>query len=76
MAKRDLVTETEKEQDISREKQKELEQEHCRMREDEHEHQQQIIEILEKVNDQVKIVENMCSWSVPVLEGEYYTPPV
>ena len=35
-----------------------------------------MIEILEKVSDQVKDVENMHSESVPVLEGEYYTPPV
>ena len=34
------------------------------------------MEILEKVSDQVKKVENICSGSVPVLEGEYYTPPV
>ena len=35
-----------------------------------------MIEILEKVSDQVKKVENMHSESIPVLEGEYYTPPV
>ena len=35
-----------------------------------------MIEILEKVSDQVKKVENICTGSVPVLEGEYYTPPV
>ena len=35
-----------------------------------------MIEILEKVRDQVKKVENMHSGSVPVLEGEYYTHPV
>ena len=35
-----------------------------------------MIEILEKVNHQVKKVENICSGSVSVLEGEYYTPPV
>ena len=35
-----------------------------------------MIEILAKVSDQVKNVENMHSESVPVLEGEYYTPPV
>ena len=51
VAKRDLVTEIVKEQEISRGKQKELEQEHCRMREDQQEHQQQMIEILEKVSD-------------------------
>ena len=35
------------------------------MRKDQHECQQQIIEILERV-----------SRSIPVIEGEYYTPPV
>ena len=35
-----------------------------------------MIEILEKVSDQVKKVENICSGLMPVLEGEYYTPPV
>ena len=44
------------------------------MREDQHEHQQQMTEILEKVSDQVKRVENMHSGSVPALEGEYYNP--
>ena len=34
------------------------------------------MEILEKASDQVKKVENILSGSVPVLEGEYYTPPV
>ena len=61
---------------MSQEKQSELELEHCRMREDQQEHQQQMIEILEKVSDQVKKVENIHSGSVPALEGEYYTPPV
>ena len=46
------------------------------MREDQHECQQQMIEILEKVSDQIKKVENICSGSILVLEGEYYTPPV
>ena len=46
------------------------------MREDQQEHQQQMMEILEKVSDKVKKVENICSGSVPALEGEYYTPPV
>ena len=45
------------------------------MREDQQEHQQQMIEILQKVSDQVNKVENMCSGLVPALEGEYYTPP-
>ena len=35
-----------------------------------------MIEILEKVSEQVKKVENICSGSMPVLDGEYYTPPV
>ena len=35
-----------------------------------------MIEILEKVSDQIKKVENMCSGSMPALEGEYDTPPV
>ena len=33
-------------------------------------------EILEKVSDQIKKVENICSESIPALEGEYYTPPM
>ena len=35
-----------------------------------------MMEILEKISDQVKKVENIQSGSVPVLEGEYYTHPV
>ena len=35
-----------------------------------------MMEILEKVSDQVKKVGNICSGSVQALEGEYYTPPV
>ena len=46
------------------------------MREDQHEFQQQMIEILEKVSDQIKKVENAHSGSIPVIEGEYYTPPI
>ena len=46
------------------------------MREDQHECQQQMIEILEKVSDQIRKVENVHSGSIPVIEGEYYTPPV
>ena len=45
------------------------------MREDQQDCQQQMIEILEKVSDLVKKVENICSGSMPALEGEYYTPP-
>ena len=33
-------------------------------------------EILEKVSDQIRKVENARSESIPVLEGEYHTPPV
>ena len=44
------------------------------MKEDQHECQQQMIEILEKVSDQIRRVENEHSGSTPVLEGEYYTP--
>ena len=46
------------------------------MREDQHECQQQMIEILVKVSDQIKKVENICRASIPVLEGEYNTPSV
>ena len=46
------------------------------MREDQHECQQQMMEILEKVSDQVRKVENIHSGSMPALEGEHYTPPV
>ena len=35
-----------------------------------------MIEILEKVSEQVKEVENVCSGSMPALDGEDYTPPV
>ena len=35
-----------------------------------------MIEILEKVSEQVKKVDNICSGSMPALDGEYYTPPV
>ena len=64
------------EQVVSWEKQKELGREHYRMKENQQEHHQQMIEILKKVSDQVKKVENICSGSMPALEGEYYTPPV
>ena len=46
------------------------------MRENQQECQQQMIEILEKVSEQVKKVENIHSGSMPALDGEYYTPPV
>ena len=45
------------------------------MREDQQDCQQQMIEILKKVSDQVKKVENIHSGSMLALEGEYYTPP-
>ena len=45
------------------------------MREDQQECQQQMMEILEKVSDQVKKVENIHTGSMPALEREYYTPP-
>ena len=35
-----------------------------------------MIEILEKVSEQVKWVENVCTGSTPTFDGEYYTPPV
>ena len=35
-----------------------------------------MIEILEKVSEEVKKVENIHSGSMPALDGEYYTPPV
>ena len=35
-----------------------------------------MIEILEKVSDQIRKVENAGSRSIPVIEGEYYTYPV
>ena len=76
VARKDSINEIVREQEISRGKQKELEQEHHRTREDQQECQQQIIEILEKVSDQVKKVENIHSGSMSALEEEYYTPPV
>ena len=76
MDKKDLVTEIIRECEVSQEKQRELEQEHCKMREGQQEHQQQMMEIFEKVSDQVKKVENIHSEAAPSLEGEYYTPSV
>ena len=35
-----------------------------------------MIEILEKVSEQVKKVENIHTGSMPAFDGEYYTPPV
>ena len=59
VAKKDLITKIVREQEISREKQKEMEWEHCRIRDEQQECQQQMMEILEKVSDQVKKVENI-----------------
>ena len=72
----DLITEIMKEQEVQREKQKELEQEQRCLRENQQEHQHQMIEILEKVSEQVEKVENICNGSMPALDGEFYTPPV
>ena len=58
VAGRDSIKEMVKEREITREKQKELEQEHQQMKEDQHECQEQMIEILEKVSDQIKKVES------------------
>ena len=76
VAKKDLIAEIVRECEDSCKKQRELELEHHRIRQDQQEHQQQMMKILEKVSDQVKKVENIYSGSVPVVEGEYYTPPV
>ena len=70
VARKDLIKEIVKEQEITREKQKELEQEHCKIRVDQHECQQQMIEILEKVSEQVKKVENICSGSILALQDK------
>ena len=61
---------------VGQERQRDLEQQCSRMQEDQQIHQQQMIEILEKVSDQVQKVENMHSESIPVLEREYPMPPV
>ena len=76
VAKKDMIAEIVREHEVGQEKQRVLEQEHHRIREDQQEHQQQMMEVLEKVSDQVKTVENIHRGSVPVSEGEYYTPPV
>ena len=75
-ARRDSIKEIVKERWIAKEKLKELEWEHQQIREVQHECQQQMIEILEKVSDQIRKVENACSGSIPVIEGEYYTPSI
>ena len=54
VAKKDLIAEIVRECEVGKKKQRELEQEHHRIREDQQEHQQQMMEILEKVSDQVK----------------------
>ena len=46
------------------------------MREDQQECQQQMNEILEKVSEQVKRVENIHSGSMPAVDREFYTPLV
>ena len=46
------------------------------MKENQQECQQQMIEMLGKVSDQMRKVENVFSGSIPVIEGEYYTTPV
>ena len=46
------------------------------MKENQHECQQQMIEILEKVSDQIRKVENARSGSIPVIQWKYNTPPV
>ena len=76
VAKKDLIAEIVRECEVGQERQRELDHEHHRIREDQQEHQQQMMEILEKVGDQLKKVENIHSGSVPVIEGEYYTSPV
>ena len=43
---------------------------------DQQECQQEMTEMLEKVSEQVKKVENILTGSMPALDGEYYTPPV
>ena len=46
------------------------------MQEDHQEHQQQMSKILENISNQVWKVENMYSESMPVIDGEFHTPPV
>ena len=75
VATQDLIMEIIKEQEFHREKQKGLEREWW-LRENQQQCQQQMIEIFEKVSEQVKKVENISSGSMPALDGEYYTPPV
>ena len=74
VATQDSITKIIKEWGVQREKQKELDPEQRQLRENQQECQQQMIEILEKVSEQVKKVENICSGSMPALDGEYYTP--
>ena len=76
VATQDLITKITKEWEVEREKQKELEWEQWWLRENQQECQQQMIEILEKVSEQAKKVENIHSGSMPALDGEYYTSPV
>ena len=70
------MTDIVRQHEFGQERKKELEQECHQMQEDHQEHQQQMIEILEKVSNQVWKVENLCSESMPAIEREYHTPPV
>ena len=76
LARRDLMTDIVKQCKVGWERQRDLEKECHEMQEDQQEHQQQVIEVLGKVSDQVKKVENMSSKSIPVLEGYNPIPPV
>ena len=76
VATQDLITEIIKDWEVQKEKQKELEWDQWWLRENQQECKQQMIEILEKVSEKVKKVENIHSASMPALDGEYYTPPV
>ena len=67
LARRDLMTDMVKQCEVGRERWRDLEQEHHRMQEDQQGHQQQMTEILEKVSDQVRKVENILSKSIPVI---------
>ena len=69
LAKKDLIVDIVRGYEVAWERQRDLEQECYRLREDQQEHQQQMMEILEKVSNQVKNVEDIHSGSVPILEG-------
>ena len=76
LARRDLMRDIVKQCKVGWKRQGDSEQEHHRMQGDHQEHQQQMIEVLEKVSDQVQKGENMHSESIPVLEREYSIPLV